>query len=169
MMKHFRILLTITLLVSAFINVSAAQDAQAGLNQLKSLSGEWQGTGKDLAGQPMPVSLSYKVVSGGFAVMETMELKDKSMVSVYYQDGERLLMTHYCMTSHHPRMEAKSFSNPDELTFSFLDISNLSDPNAHHINGVVFNFEDQDHLTQRWSHSMQGKDVPMMMEFERVK
>ncbi len=168
-MNNMRIFLIAVSLVFACMTYVVARDAQTGFDQLKSLSGEWEGTGKDLKGQPMPVKLKYEIVSGGHAVMETMEIQGESMISIYHQNGDTVMMTHYCMTNTQPRMQATSFSNGSELAFSFLDVSNLSDQNAHYITGVIFNFQDQDHISQQWSHRMMGKDNPMVMEFVRVK
>ncbi len=78
----------------------------AGWEKLKSLAGEWDGTegGK-------PFHASYKIVSSGTAVMETLDGPDAmQMVTIYHADGGSLLMTHYCSMGNQPRMRSKGLS-----------------------------------------------------------
>ena len=56
--------------------------------------------------------ISYKVVSGGSALMETIrEPNGTEMVTGFHPDGDRLLMTHYCSLGNQPRMRADGLSD----------------------------------------------------------
>jgi hypothetical protein len=62
-------------------------------DKLKALAGEWEG--KD--GEGNPLKMSYEVVSGGTAVMEKIHnVHNENMVTLYHQDRNGLLATHYC-------------------------------------------------------------------------
>ena len=69
-----------------------------------------------------------------------------AMMTVYYLDGDRLLLTHYCMAGNQPRMQARAF-NPEtgEVDFEFLDATNLA-PGGGHMHNAKFRVADNDHL-----------------------
>jgi hypothetical protein len=111
----------------AAFGTSTATDARAAFEKLKSLSGQWEARLPD--GSKSQVQ--YEVVSGGSAVVERF-VNDKmgpakAMVTVYYLDGGRLLLQHYCMAKNQPRMQAESYDPATgELRFTFLDATGLS-------------------------------------------
>jgi hypothetical protein len=104
-----------------FARPSSAQPAKDPANaalayaKLKTLAGKWEATtdkGK--------VTTTYQLVSGGTALLERMEMgAGHEMITVYYIDGNRLLLTHYCEAGNQPRMRAPSIRRPIRLTFSF--------------------------------------------------
>ncbi len=85
------------------------------------------------------------------------------MLTVYHLDGDRLILTHYCMAGNQPRMQASSF-NPDtgELQFQFLDVTNLASPGAGHMHNARFRLVDNNHLKTEWQFYENGK--PKMTE-----
>ena len=73
-------------------------------DQFKQLAGEW--VGKE-TGKNGRVHVTYKVTSGGSAVVETiLPGTDHEMVTVIHPDGDDLLLTHYCMLGNQPHMKA---------------------------------------------------------------
>src|ERR1051325_10096202 len=87
----------------------AASDAQKSFEQLKALSGSWEG--KTSNGEP--VQVDFRATAMGSALMS--EIKDKEdMITMFNLDGERLLMTHYCGAANQPRMTATT--SPDGKT-----------------------------------------------------
>lgn len=128
--------------------------SQAGLEKLKSLSGEWTGTAEG-----KPVRVSYKVVSNGTAVMETIDDPQAvEMVTVYHLDGSSLLMTHYCAMGNQPRMRSKGLEQ-GKLAFVFVDASNLKSSADHVMSGLVMTFPDADHLVADWTSRGDGKEA----------
>jgi hypothetical protein len=132
----------------------SSPNATAAFDRLKTLVGQWEAntsSGK--------VHLSYELVSGDTAVLER-ESSDTmpSMVTVYYVDGGRLLLTHYCMAGNQPRMQARTF-NPDtgELDFQFLDATNLANPGTGHMHNAKIRFVDNNHLASEWQFYENGK------------
>src|SRR5215469_17347143 len=78
-------------------------NASAGFSRLKILVGEWQAdsqTGK--------ARVTYELVSGGSVLVGHEKVENMpEMMTVYYLDGKRLLLTHYCMLGNQPRMQAQ--------------------------------------------------------------
>lgn len=128
-------------------------DAKAAFDRLRGLAGEWQA--KTDKGN---MHVTYEVISAGSAVVEREVIERMAMETIYYLDGSRLLLTHYCMLGNQPRMEARSY-NPEtgELKFEFLDITNLANSDAPHMRNATFHFVDADHLTGEWQFFQSGK------------
>ena len=118
-------------------------------DRMKTLEGAWEG--KTQEGKS--VSIEYRVISDGSAVMEHLTPAGMSpMVTIYYPDGDRLMMTHYCSAHNQPRMRAKPAAGEiKSLTFEFVDATNLASPDAGHMNALVLTFDGADHLTQEWT------------------
>jgi len=103
-----------TLLASAGIAIAAGRvdvghasngqttAAQAGLERLRSLAGEWIALDED--GQPTSEVLSnVRTAAAGSAVVETLFVgTEKEMLTVYYLEGERLALTHDCVVARSP-------------------------------------------------------------------
>ncbi len=102
-------------------------------------------------------TVEYRVIAAGSAVAETL-FKDTEheMITVFHMDGDRLLCTHYCAAGNQPRLVAKS-PTATRAAFEMIDATNLPDKNAMHMNAVVFEFIDADHVTSNWSSSQGGK------------
>ena len=150
-------------------NPPAPEKSASEFEKLKGLVGTWQG--KDNEGKP--VSVSYKLISGESALMETLR-SDKhhgEMVTIYHLDGEQLMLTHYCTMNNQPRMRADlSSTDPSTIHFSFMDATNLASPDDPHMHGLIVTVKDKDHFTQEWTMRANGKDGPAkVFSFERKK
>jgi len=137
--------------------------------KLKSLVGTWKG--KDEEGKP--VTITYKVVSAGTTIMETLDMgeNEAAMITMYHPDGKKLMMTHYCSLGNQPRMKASDLSKDgNTLSFNFVDISNRASAKDNYMHKLVFTFKDTDHFSQQWTMKMEGKmEHPSMFDYERVK
>jgi hypothetical protein len=147
---------------------SAAADqhgAAAGFEKLKSLAGEWRSVDAD----GRPVDVSYEVVSGGAALLETLApAGEPTMVTVYHLDGDELALTHYCSGGNQPRLRAAA--PPGEiaaLRFTFLDATSLAKPTEGHIHALTLTFHDDDHVTQAWTWQQDGKALQTTYGLER--
>jgi hypothetical protein len=136
----------------------AESPAAAAFARLKSLAGEWQAKSAEMG----DVRVSYEVVAAGSAVVERFS-SDKlpaggEMVTVYHLDGDRLLLTHYCMAQNQPRMVARGLDPATgELDFQFLDATNLARPGAVHMHRARFRFLDDNHFSSEWQFVEDGK------------
>lgn len=168
-MKWF---ITLSLILYAvavpFQRVQADSSTVPDFGQLASLVGEWQG--KDPEGKPM--ALSYQWTGGGTSLVEAMTKAQKPlMMTMYHADKGSLMLTHYCKLGNQPRMRRADMPEgaAKTLAFNFVDVTNLANPTDPHMRKVSFIFQDQDHFTQEWMLSKDGKELPQRFEFSRVK
>jgi hypothetical protein len=163
-MKLLRFM-AIALLACASVAASAQSDAQKILDRFKSMAGAWEG--KDAKG--MAVSDTYKLTAGETAVMGENKMGDDDMLSLFYVDGDRLMMTHFCPSGNQPRMKASISADLKTVTFDFLDATNLPNLQAGHMSNAVYIFTDANHYTEEWTWSKGGKATVFHYEMERKK
>jgi hypothetical protein len=165
-------LLIANLLLAAMVVHAASPNSQrapgpAAFARLKTLLGDWEADT-----QMGKARLNYELIAGGTAIVEreTAE-KMPAMLTVYHLDGDRLLLTHYCMAGNQPRMQARVF-NPEsgELEFQFLDATNLTTPGAGHMHNVKFRFVDNNHLATEWEFYENGqRKMAETAQYTRVR
>jgi hypothetical protein len=164
-------------LVSVSGAALAQTDGQKSFEQMKTLSGEWQGKmttkpdagmGKDVEGKVFAVSM--RTTSSGNAIVHEVKaggMKDDPVTMLYVDDG-RLMLTHYCDAGNRPRMVAKSSADGKTVEFEFVD---MTGPTANgHMQRAMFTFIDADHHSEDWTYILPG-DKPVIAHFElaRVK
>jgi hypothetical protein len=166
MKRHALILLSLPVIAWLANPVLAQSNATTGFEKLKSLVGEWQGTGPHGS-----INVSYQLVSGGSAVMETLMPKDEpDMITIYHLDGDKLMMTHYCSIGNQPRMQAEAPAGEiKKLNFVFVDVTNMAKPSAGHMVNLTLSFGDKDHFSQAWTWREAGKDKSSTFSFVRKK
>ena len=174
-MKNFLGRWAIALVTSVFVvGMSFAGSAMKPMvktvpyfEKMKSLVGEWQG--KSLGGNTAKVS--YILVSDSSALMERLVMGGESeMVTMYYPDGDRLMMTHYCSAHNQPRMRSQVGSLEDKIiVLDLVDVTNLPTPDAGHMKKLVVTFVDKDHFTQEWTWREMGKEGTEVIQFEKKR
>jgi hypothetical protein len=156
-------------------------DAQKSFDQLKALAGTWEATVttdppmKDM-GNGDTTQVSLRVTSRGNALVHEMgDLKRQDdptkfdhPVTMFYLDGDRLILTHYCDAGNRPRMAARVSPDGKTVEFDFLDIAgNTQYGNMYH---AVFTFIDENHHTEDWTFKLKGdKLMRGHMDLHRVK
>ena len=135
--------------------------------RLKSLAGTWMA--KSTKG--WTEIDRYEVAGKGSIVFKRSFFENEpndGMLSVFFLDGDRLLMTHYCEAGNQPTLIAATIDDEAHtVTFAFLHGTNLV-ARPGHMHSVVFRFIDNDHTTSRWSFSNNGK-VQWLEEIEQVR
>ncbi|MBI4548724.1 MAG: hypothetical protein HY707_12130 [Ignavibacteriae bacterium] len=172
-MKYYMLVLAILVTLMATVLSAGTPPGggkgEAGFEKLKSLAGTWKG--KDQEGKP--ITLTYKVVSAGSSIMETLDVGEnqEAMITMYHLDGDRLTMTHYCSLGNQPRMRAeKTAKDSKTLKFSFVDATNMSSPKDSHMHNLVITIKDEDHFAQEWTMWKDDKaDHSATFDFARVK
>jgi len=143
----------------------AQSDAQKAFTTLKSLPGTWVGdTPKG------PVEVDFTVTGAGSAVMSEIKTAmhdHEDMVSMFHMDGNRLLLTHYCSIGNQPRMQAETSPDGKTITFNFVDATNLSAPEAGHMQQMVLNLLDENHHTEKWVFVDHGKEQVALFDLRR--
>jgi hypothetical protein len=129
----------------------------AAFERFKRLAGTWEG--KSTKG--WTEQIAYLVIARGSVVMEQSRdaHPNEVMTSMVHMDGDRLLLTHYCVAGNQPRLVLSTIEDAGRtLHFSFLDATNLASRDRGHMDSVVFRFADADHFTSRWSWYQDGKE-----------
>jgi len=143
------------------------QSATAAFDRLKSLVGEWQGS-MDEGGQQMPASASFRLVSGGSALMQVLGAGTPyEMVTMFHMDNSDVLATHYCAAHNQPRFLLVPSSEPNVVTFDFKDATNLDSPSAQHMVGIKITFLDANHHYEDWTSLENGKKSSGRFDFRR--
>jgi hypothetical protein len=147
-MKTLRGTLFASCALAAFVPFLIADSpANPQLDKLKSLAGNWEGKSTD----GKAIHASYKLVSGGTAVAETLSAAgEPDMLTVYHSNGGGLMMTHYCSMGNQPRMQADA-GDGKTIAFHYVDGTNLAGPDAPHMNDLTITFDDANHITQEWA------------------
>jgi hypothetical protein len=164
-MKPLRFLLPLVFMglsTTAF----AAPDAQKSFDTLKTLAGSWEGT---YDGKPMQISL--RVTSMGNTLMHeiTMVGRVDDPITMFYLDGDRLLLTHYCDAGNRPRMTATMTPDGKTVEFNFLDVANFSSTQGGYMQHAVFTTLDANHHTEDWTFLFHGKPVSAHFDLQRAK
>jgi hypothetical protein len=155
-------LLAMTLTIWA---AAAGGDSIANFKKLQALDGSW--LGKDEQGNV--VKTNFKVMVAGSMVMETLAMPEmEEMVTIYSLDGDSIALIHYCPTKNQPRMRARpTSSDATKLEFVFEGAGNLPDEGVGHEHKLVMEFQDANHLTERWTWRQKGKDTEFVYHFVR--
>ena len=128
---------------------SATGDANAAFARLKSLVGQWEADtnmGK--------VQITYELTSGDHVLLEHMKVPSlkEDMVTTYYLDGGKLVLTHYCQLGNQPRMVARRIDlGSGEIAFDFAGAGNLSSPHAEHMHSATIRLVDDNHFNNAWT------------------
>ncbi len=168
-MKKFSIISSLIIIILfTFTNSTYSSDkSKKGFDTLKSLVGTWQ--------VKMPdgsiTNVTYKLVSKGSTVMETISNKEEDgMITMYHLNGKSLMMTHYCSAGNQPRMKANfNEDKPEELNFKYVDATNLKSEKDMHMRNLSITFKDKNHISQAWTWSKDGKNTVYTFNLVRVK
>jgi len=179
-MKSLRLVLSIALLLMATA-VFADSDAQKSFDQMKTLAGNWEGPVTVVPPQhdmssDKPIHVLLRTTSRGNALMHEMQeagtpedpTRYDHPVTLFYLDGDRLLLTHYCDAGNRPRMTAKSSGDGKTIEFDFLDVAGSTQ--YGHMQHAVFTVIDANHHTEDWTYMMPGeKPVHAHLDLQRTK
>ncbi len=133
------------------------------------LEGDWEGKST----QGWTDRVKFQTIARGSAVMETSLFEahpGETMVTIAHPDGDRLLLTHYCVAQNQPRLVLRGIDDDGKLLrFEFLDGTNLPSRDRGHMDQAEYRFVDRDHFTSRWTWYQDGKESWMeTIEFRRV-
>ena len=187
-MKYFRSILSVVALMSLSTVVFAQSDAQKApsgsqkaFDKLKTLAGSWEGRVSTVPpqrgmGNGVMTDISLRITSRGNAMVHEMKeagtaddpARYDHPVTMFYLDGDRLLLTHYCDAGNRPRMSGKMSADGKTVKFEFLDLSGGT-PYGH-MDHAVFAFVDANHHIEEWTYMMPGdKPVRARFDLQRTK
>ena len=156
-----RCFITFVLLLFS-LTVAAQSDGAKAFEKMKLLAGSWEG--KDASGHA--VSDRFEVTSAGGSLMSELNAEEP-MTSMFYMDGDRLMMTHFCPSKNQPRMKATVSPDGAIITFDFVDATNLATPETGHMHRAVYIISGPDSLAEEWTWRHNGKDSKEHFELHR--
>lgn len=154
------VVLLAAMLASGAMQAQGPSKAQRAFDRLKALAGEWTGT----SGEGSPATVSYRVTGNGSALVETLRIANANagnpeMVTTYYVNGDKLMMTHYCAAGNQPRMRSAGLSaDGKSIVFTFQDATNLPSADTGHMRALTITLVDANHFTEQWTWHEKGKD-----------
>jgi hypothetical protein len=150
------ILPALALVVLGAAPASAAVTAAEAFEHLKSLAGDWEGT---IDGDGGAARVTYRVISGGRAVLETLfPGTEHEMLSIYLLDGDELRMTHYCAMGNQPRFRLdRRVSAAGDLRFVFEGGANLDPAKDAHIHAGRLAIAGDGTMRAAWTYNREGK------------
>jgi len=125
--------------------------------QMKSLVGTWTGNA-DLGQGPIEMTVKYRLLAGG-TVLEERCFPDSpmEMVTMFYDKGGKLAMTHYCVLGNRPAMTLKS-SDGKTLSFDFDASCGINTKTEMHMHAMSLRFDDSDTITTTCKSLANGQE-----------
>src|SRR5947209_12098374 len=107
--------------------------------------------------------VTLRVTSRGNALVHEMSEAGKPddptrydhPVPMFYLDGDRLLLTHYCDAGNRPRISARVSPEGKTVAFDFLDVAGSM--KFGHMQHAVFTIIDANHHTDGWTYMKIGR------------
>ena len=174
----------VALIVAVILLAAAAfaqSDGQQSFDKLKTLAGSWEGpvtvdppqTGWST---DKPMHISMRITSRGNALVHEVQeagtpedpTKYDHPVTMFFVDGDRLNLVHYCDAGNRPHMVAKTSPDGKKIEFDFADLSGGNE--YGHMYHALFTMIDANHHTEDWTYMMPGdKPVKAHMDLQRAK
>jgi hypothetical protein len=148
----------------------ASSDAQRSFDAMKTLAGTWQGqvTTDDPAwATDKPMSLSVRVASHGNALIHELNTGGPE-VTVFYLDGDRLTLLHYCDFGNRPHLAARPSADAKTVEFDLVDAPGSNQ--VGHVTHAVFTIVDANRHIEDWTFMRaDSKLVHGRVDFKRVQ
>lgn len=113
-------------------------------------------------------TVTLRVTSMGNTLMHEMtgEGRPDDPITMFYVDGDRLELTHYCDANNRPRMVAKASADGTRVEFEFLDVEGNMEHG--HMHGAVFTIVDENRHTEEWTFMRGNKPYRARVELRRL-
>jgi hypothetical protein len=115
--------------------------ADASLSEFKHLSGRWV---VEVNNAPTDLEMTYRVGSNGFIVTERFGKE----LSVFYKDGNSLMMDHFCNVGNIPRLRLERTNASTEFEFNTIDVLNRA-ANINYVDRVKYSIVGSDRIQMK--------------------
>ena len=107
---------------------------------------------------PQKITASYRITSGGSAIVETVfEGAPHEMVTVYHDNPDRqVTLTHYCMLHNQPKMVLKR-QQKQALSFDLAKDADIDVDKEWHMHSLTIKMDGNDRMSQHWTEYKDGK------------
>ncbi len=141
--------------------------AQRAFERLKETAGDWIAK-DDAAKENADIWVSRKVTANGSVIVEHMfPGSDHEMITMYYVEGDHIVLVHYCALGNQPMMRCK----PDggaELKFEFAGGTNIRPDTDMHMHEATMRIPGPDAIWAEWRSWNEGKPVDAVL-FDLVR
>jgi hypothetical protein len=146
-----------------------SSDAQKSFDLMKTLAGTWEGpitTDNPAWSTDQPMPLTIRVASHGNALIHELSTPGPE-VTVFYVDGDRLTLLHYCDFGNRPHMVARPSADGKTVEFDLVDAPGSNQ--VGHVSHAVFTIIDANHHFEDWIFTLaNGTLVHAHIDFKRV-
>jgi hypothetical protein len=150
------------LAAAVWLNASEPTQPKPGspeFERMKTLVGTWQGK-TDMGQGPIDMTVQFRLLAGGSVLEERCFAgTPNEMITMYFDNGGKLALTHYCMLGNRPGMLLKS-SNAKTLNFDFDKTCGINAAKESHMHALTISFDDADTITTSCKAIMDGKELP---------
>jgi hypothetical protein len=152
-----------TLLLASFVSLNADEvpkqkPGSPEFEKLKALVGTWAGKA-DIGQGPIDMSVQYRLLAGGSVLEERVFAgTPHEMVTMYFDKGGKLALTHYCVMGNRPGMLLQS-STDKTLKFDFDETCGVDAAKESHMHALSITFDDTDTITTSCKAMIDGKEV----------
>jgi hypothetical protein len=152
-----------TLILAGLVWANAVEPTKAKqtspeFERMKSLVGAWKGK-TDMGQGPIEMTVQYRLLAGGTVLEERVFAgTPNEMLTMYYDQGGKLALTHYCIMGNRPGMLLKS-SDPKSLNFDFDPACGINTATESHMHSLTIRFDDEDTITTNCKAMVDGKEV----------
>ena len=152
------------LLLGASVWAAGAETAKSQKNspefeRMKGLVGTWQGK-TDMGQGPVDLTVHFRLLAGGSVLEERVFAgTPNEMITMYYDQGGKLALTHYCMLGNRPGMLLTS-SDAKSLNFDFDATCGINPTAESHMHALTIRFDNADTITTSCKAFMDGKETP---------
>ncbi len=134
------------------------QSSSPEFERMKTLVGSWKGQ-CDIGQGPVDMSVQYRLLAGGSVLEERVfPGTPMEMVTMFYDKGGRLALTHYCVMGNRPAMILKT-SDPKTIKFDFDQSCGINTATESHMHALTIRFDGPDTITTSCNAMINGKVV----------
>lgn len=147
--------------------VAPPSDAQKAFENMKALTGSWQGTIMGIS-----INVTIRLASSNTAILHEATTEGggppNHEITMFYVDGDRLIATHYCDGGNRARLEGKMSADGKMSEFNLLDVAGSTKGGL--VKRMVFTTIDANkHVIELTFIKPDGKPIDLRGEFARTK
>jgi len=129
------------LIVAMGLTTTAAfADDQSAFGQMKQMEGSWQGTLTRSTGEVVETRSTFRMISGGNTMVETLVEDGVEMLTTYSEQDGQLKVTHYCSLGTEPEFTGSIEDGSVDLTLA-AD-TGLHAEHHNYVSSMNYNFAD---------------------------
>jgi hypothetical protein len=152
---------TLLLATSVCLKADESPKSKSGspeFERMKTLIGSWKGKA-DMGQGPIDMTVQYRLLAGGSVLEERVfSGTPNEMITMYFDQGGKLALTHYCMFGNRPGMLLKS-SDDKTVKFDFDKTCGINEAQESHMHALTISFDDADTITTSCKAIMEGKEM----------